>query len=346
MSPQKFSSSPHLFKRTTLVAGVVILAGLFALIQTASNQSQDQNPSSEKLSNEIEMVPPGQEKKVFIMFPPHVPLKVKVKNENSKRWTRDLEIEVTNSSTRPIYFLDFFVTLPEIRVSGIKVGFWMHYGRAELLVFSTPITPEDVPLQPGEKYTFKLQNGEADGWDYLKDKEGKPEPRIIEIGFQRLNFGDGTGYLGSGGTRKNIHRKINLNNKCGPPSRSPDRSSLLAFSFLPASSLPVNFFKRETFDVYSFKSVLMPDLCCTGEQSSCVFVKESTFSCARTCDSNPNRPNKEHVGCTDPQGQCMVYESRYDTCTDPGSGLPLSCLDTFLYSCFEGAGAEDTRALH
>ena len=35
-------------------------------------------------------------------IPQHVPIKVKVKNFNSEDWTRDLEVEVTNISNKPI----------------------------------------------------------------------------------------------------------------------------------------------------------------------------------------------------------------------------------------------------
>jgi hypothetical protein len=89
------------------------------------------------------------------------------------------------------------------------LGFWLHYGRAELIEFATPLGPDDVPLQPVETYAFKISEGSANGWDYLKAKEGRPEPTMIKLLFQQLNFGDGTGYSDSGGTPVDIHKKKN-----------------------------------------------------------------------------------------------------------------------------------------
>src|SRR5215218_2441055 len=152
----------------------------------ASAQSQQKDNSE---------VPPGQEKQLYTNLRAHIPLKFKVDNLNSKRWAHELQIEVTNTSKKPIYFFHFFVTLPEITGStGSLVAFWKYYGRAKLVDFATPLEPDDVPLQPGQKYTFNLTEAEANAWDYMRDKEGKPEPTKVVIEFQSINFGDSTGY--------------------------------------------------------------------------------------------------------------------------------------------------------
>lgn len=214
MCPQKVSSQLRFFKLTALGAVIVILFTLFSLVDTASSQA----PEKEVSTPQIEMVPPEQEKKFHIGVPAHLPLKIKVKNVNSKRWVHDIEVEVTNTSDKQIYFLDFYIVLPGINgLMGSKVGFWLHYGRAELLDFTIPLLPDDVPLQPGEKYTFKIPESSAKGWDYLREKEGRPEPRVMKLMFQRINFGDGTGYLDSSGAPVNIHRKMSLNKTCVPP---------------------------------------------------------------------------------------------------------------------------------
>lgn len=120
--------------------------------------------------------------------------------------------------------------------------------------FSTPVEPDDVPIKPSQKYTFKIPESSAKGWDYLKDKESRPEPKKLGLVFQALNFGDGTGYVDSGGTPVNIHKKINLNKTCVPPPGSS--STEQAVSFLPASFLPVKIFMEENFDLLREKSHL------------------------------------------------------------------------------------------
>jgi hypothetical protein len=248
MYPQKYSSTLTFLRLVASGVLLLTLCGLISSTKTASSQA----PSPETTKQEIEMVPPGQEKRFYNMVPPHLPLKIKVKNVNSKKWAHDIEVEVTNTSKRPIYFLDFYITLPEVRGStGHKIGFWLKYGRAELVDFTIPIQPEDVPLNPGEKYTFKIPQSSAKGWDYIKDKEGKPEPKQILLEFQGLNFGDGTGFSDAGATPVNIHRKINFNKTCIPPPDSNPFSAQIAFSFLPASFLPVKLFWAKPFELYT-----------------------------------------------------------------------------------------------
>jgi len=209
--------------------------------------------SSKASQQESESVPPGLEKKLGIGVPSHVPLKIKVNNLNHKKWVHDLEVEVTNISDRPIYFLSLYLILPESKgLLGSKVGFWLSYGRAELIDFSAPLKPDDKPFQPGEKYTFKIPESSAKGWDYLREKEGRPEPRVMKLTFQELNFGDGTGYSDSSGAPVNIHKKINFNKTCvPPPTLAPSHAPQLDFSFLPANFSPVKFSIAKAFGVVS-----------------------------------------------------------------------------------------------
>src|SRR6266566_2898691 len=70
--------------------------------------------SSRASHQESESVPPGLAKKLAIGIPSHVPLKIKVNNLNHKKWVHDLEVEVTNTSDKPVYFLSLYIVLPEI----------------------------------------------------------------------------------------------------------------------------------------------------------------------------------------------------------------------------------------
>src|SRR5258705_1606336 len=79
----------------------VVLFSRFALVQSA--------PQSAKRSFENKI-------------PPQVPLKVKIKKDkeekaldpNNKNWFRDIEIEVTNTSDKPIYFLSLDVRMSDV----------------------------------------------------------------------------------------------------------------------------------------------------------------------------------------------------------------------------------------
>ncbi len=324
----------HKLVQAALFLSILIVS----LASTKIILGQSSQTGSQQSQREIEVVPPGQEKQLYMRVRPEIPLKFKVNNLNSKKWAHDLEIEVTNTSGKPIYFFHFYVTLPEVKGStGSTVAFWKHYGRGKLLDFSTPLEPGDVPLLPGEKYIFTLSEAEAKAWDHMKEKEGKPEPKKVVIEFQSINFGDGTGY--DDAKFVDGRKKLNFNQHGGP---SPDLSTascrvLAALSF-PAKPTPVNFFSTEEFDLRKIIMTL-PDICgCAG---SCQYVKQTFYTCGRTCDpGNDTHPSQTSVGCTDPLGGCKTIETRQTTCFQGED--PLSCIDTVLFSCFTGAGFEDT----
>ena len=286
--------------------------------------------------------PPGEEKKLEDKIPRHLPIKVKVKNLNSKTWAHDLEVEVTNTSDKPIYFLDFHIILPEVQgLLGNPVGFRLMYGRIQLIKFTTPLEFNDVPIKPGEVHIFKIPKSSAGGWDYLREKKHKREPKRVRLIFQGLNFGDGTGYVDAGGTPIDIHKPISLNKGCSPPTSSPHSFLQLASYFLPANFLPVKFSPAEMFMAHPGKLLPRPDVCCPS--TPCSFVKRNFYTCGRTCDENSNKPYAEPTGCQDPEGGCKIIGYIDDVCTDPTSGEPLPCRVYELYPCADYAGAENTE---
>lgn len=183
-----------------------------------------------------------EERELGVGVPKHVPLKIKTKNINSKKWSHDLEIEVTNTSNKPIYYLSFMVVMQGIKSpEGKEHMFWVHYGRAQLNDFSTRLESTDTPLLPNESYVLKIDQADADAWETTRSKLKKPQPSKVGLVFQMLNFGDGTGYANAQGQFFDINRRVGLDEKClSPPQRliAENRGAL----FLPAAYGPVNFF--------------------------------------------------------------------------------------------------------
>ena len=99
----------HKITRSVLFLILIVLLSL-----TKTTLGQDPEPRNPQPQRQIELVPPGQEKQLHMLVRPQIPLKFKVNNLNSRKWAHDLQVEVTNTSGRPIYFLHFFVTLPEV----------------------------------------------------------------------------------------------------------------------------------------------------------------------------------------------------------------------------------------
>ncbi len=337
MHPQTSNRSFSSLQIRVLLLLALLLFACFIIgrdLGTSSSKAQTSARASVK-------APPKQQKRLESIIPRHLPIKVKVNNLNNSKWAHDLEVVVTNISQKPIYFLDLHIILPEIKSpAGPNVGFPLRYGRIDFVKFTTPVEPADVPIQPGGTHIFKIPANSAKGLDYLKAKEHTPEPKRIQLIFQVLNFGDGTGYADTGGTPVDIRKPVARNATCAPPHRASDSATQPAVSFLPASFLPVKFSMAETFKLLPGTTLPRPDINCPG--TNCSFVKMGTYVCSRVCDpENPEHPSPTFVGSGDPEGACRIIGSTSDFCTDPNSG-PIYCTDYQLYSCSQYSGPENT----
>jgi hypothetical protein len=166
------------------VIGSVVLFATLGLVQSASTQATKRSFESK--------------------IPPHVPLKIKIKKEkeekaldiNNKNWFRDIEIEVTNTSDKPIYFLSLSVDMPDLpqdRPGVIKV-FLLKYGRGEFFEQNTRPIPEDIPIKPKDSYTFVIDENQIVGYDAWRTRNSTKDPVKLEISINHLSYGDGTGF--------------------------------------------------------------------------------------------------------------------------------------------------------
>jgi hypothetical protein len=147
-----------------------------------------------------------EEREVVEKIPKHIPIKVKIKkperlkDAKNEDWLGELEVEVTNTGTKPIYYLYISVYLPDVFApTGHNFGFPLKYGRNELVAFDEPVRPDDVPLLPGEVVVLKVPEEQAELWRRGRAKGDRANPRKIELIFDNLNFGDGTGFITSDG---------------------------------------------------------------------------------------------------------------------------------------------------
>jgi hypothetical protein len=141
-----------------------------------------------------------EERELDDKIPKHLPIKVKVKNLNSEKWTRDIEIEITNTGVKPIYYLRLGLLFVDVKgESGNDLSFTFRYGRPELYVIENRANPEDIPIQPGETYVIRSPQGLVAGWEKFRAKYKKSHPKKLAIEFHALNYGDGTGFETLGG---------------------------------------------------------------------------------------------------------------------------------------------------
>jgi hypothetical protein len=146
------------------------------------------------------------EREVVEKIPKHLPIKAKVrkperlKDAKNEEWLGELEMEVTNTGAKPIYYLHISVFLPDvIAPNGHPFGYPLKYGRTRLVALDEPVRPDDVPILPGEVVVLKVPAERAELWRRGRAEGDRPNPKRVELIFNNLNFGDGTGFIGSTG---------------------------------------------------------------------------------------------------------------------------------------------------
>jgi len=235
----------------TLLAALVVGFGL----ASSTAQSPQESPAQSE----------EEERKFENTIPAHVPIKVKLKNEQSfknpknKDWAKELEIEVKNTGTKPIYLLMVTFNMPDFTLEdGHSVVFGIRYGRKELIQLDAPLLPDDVPIQPGETITMMIPENQTRGYQNVRDGRNKADAKKIEFELQFINFGDGTGLeMPPGVPAHNPNRRRSQNSQppqqgdsvCQPPPRlqaaEPPATFLKAsYPPEPANFLRVDFYSR------------------------------------------------------------------------------------------------------
>jgi hypothetical protein len=181
-------------------------------------------------------------------IPKHLPLKVKVKkpeklkDAKNERWLDELEVEVTNTGTKPIYFLEMVLDLPDVVApNGLNIAWRLAYGRGELISISEQVRPDDAPIQPGGVVILSVPVARVEDWKRARAKGTLTNPKKIAFFFSFINFGDGTGLVGTGGKPLPDRKERSANTTCAgsdnagevasvtdpPPYKFPELASLL-----------------------------------------------------------------------------------------------------------------------
>lgn len=124
-----------------------------------------------------------------------------VRNLQNEHFLRDLEIEVQNNSSKPVYFLQIVLSFPDIPKTtdsdGIERGYtiFLIYGRLELFKLTEYPTSDDAPINPDERYTFKIPQSSWRGLESHLARRNLPESIIktVRVRVYWANYGDGTG---------------------------------------------------------------------------------------------------------------------------------------------------------
>ncbi|HBB87874.1 MAG TPA: hypothetical protein DC047_09685 [Blastocatellia bacterium] len=148
-------------------------------------------------------------------IPKEVPLKVSLKKEKeqsfkaltNEKWVQELEMEVTNTGEKPIYYLALVletnvdggpVLVPDSVRNG-RVGLDVRYGSDDFGDIVTKARADDIPIKPGETHILTVDSREAQAWEMFIHDGIHPQATKVKLIMQIITFGDGTGLWGTGG---------------------------------------------------------------------------------------------------------------------------------------------------
>ena len=139
---------------------------------------------------------------VAVTIPARVPVRVEVKNAervadpSNGLWLRELEVEVTNTGSKPVYFVSLLLLLPGAKLAGLQPVYNLKFGARHLASYTAVARPEDAALAPGQSVVIKVATDQAAAWENWKARGLATDPQGLVLALHQLNFGDGTGYAG------------------------------------------------------------------------------------------------------------------------------------------------------
>lgn len=143
------------------------------------------------------------ESRIINKIPSHVPLRVEIRNGGLDSNLEDVEIKITNTGTRPIYYLSLTLASAEEFMPRNRVGLGtsLKIGNPKLADYSRSAShfeterANTVPFAPQDSRIFFIAKQEAEGfWKVMNDK-GYPTDSKLVLEIQNLSFGDRTGYF-------------------------------------------------------------------------------------------------------------------------------------------------------
>lgn len=270
-------------------------------------------------------------------IPQHLPIKVKVKSSGNEKWLEDLEVEVTNASDKPIYLMRMSLLLPDVTISGTPVGFPLRYGSMELLDFRVAPQPGTPAIQPKERHTFKITEGDIKGLTLFEKKHGLKRSDIKrgKLLFHQINFGDGTGFSTTGGLpfprgQVKSHKQVKKQERT--------KVALLSSALFTPSAQPISWMTAHFG--WNNAAEPTPTLLSECESCQCSFLKEVPSGCAyysTNCEDLTVVNSASSSSCSwMSEYECASYDTYYRVCHFPlanGEVESQSCTYQYLMPC-------------
>jgi hypothetical protein len=141
----------------------------------------------------------GQQNNITNDTPKNVPLEIEILNADSDDWLENIEVKVTNTGKKPIYFLEFGIVFDEIRSDkNFPMEIPLIYGSSRFIPLENLAQEGDVPIHSGESYTFKPRETYIRGLKKYNLKQYNSDKFKARLDFRWISFGDGTGIMRKG----------------------------------------------------------------------------------------------------------------------------------------------------
>lgn len=193
----------HFSLLSGLVSCVFSLVMIPVSAWTTWNQQEQEHKrqEQEQAQKKVECEDAEEEERVIeVLNDNHPAVKISaIRNYRKKTWLHCLEIEVTNISNKPIYYLNLGLSFPEMRRGDAPIGDYFRFGSFNGGLFAHQPKPEDPSIKPGEKYVFRFQKDRIEVYEQMA-KYGDFDHSVtkrLELEIELISFGDGTGFMNS-----------------------------------------------------------------------------------------------------------------------------------------------------
>lgn len=293
----------------------------------------------------------GQLTEIEVKIPKNVPIKVEFENQDSEDWAQDLEIKVTNTGEKPIYYLAFRLMIVNETIDGIPIGYQLNYGGKHLYSEGEVLAQsEDVPIYPGDYHVFKIRAESSRARKNRRLNYGlQTDVQKSLLRFYFLNFGDGTGIMSPGKPfkKKNSSEFLNLNlndnvysknfflsknsfiseNKSNCGNETPEVKALNLKEEIP------NKYSVPSLEGRSCRQCTS-GLCPPRNFGGPTWTKRITERlCACSLEEQPSFASPSSAGCYDPTYNCFVIEAITEGCEIGDPPIPTTCTYYDLFPC-------------
>lgn len=310
----------------------LLLAGSFTLLLFSGNSSISLNATSQIIEQ-----PVGQERTFKVLSSPRMrannPIGITaVRNITNENWLQDLEVEIENRSSKPLYFLQIILSFPDIPrrpVDGEMRGqvISLTYGDVRLMNMNEFATLEDVPIKPNQKFILRISESKRKGFESVLNKMNIPKSSIkkIYIRIDMASYGDGTGFRIGGVPFDYRTSGYNFSPRDRPLARLTR-----SYNSSPVSKGGVSLKSKSS---KTRNSVPFTEFCGPpGSSSSCIKYVHIIEPCPTQTDSCAFRQFFQLATSTTQNPLCIGW-IRHDTESCTIDEIEYTCLKDFGISC-------------